>query len=126
MVSSLSSASSKNESDHPTSTELQDGSLETAPGTATSVRVLSDDEAPAASELWGIGTKKFDSKRHKAETRKMLALAALGVLTVFHAAPLTLLAFNVITLSELTGIIAAFSGVQTLAAVAFAFYFAKS
>lgn len=148
MVSSLSSPSSENESDHPTFAEPQDGSLETSPAAETrtpvlsedtaptaselwriqtkNFDVLSEDEAPAASELWGVPTRKFDPKKHKADTRKMLALAALGILTVFHAAPLALLAFNVITITELTGVIAAFSGIQTLAAVAFAFYFAKS
>lgn len=90
------------------------------------VRYLEDDSLPAGDGLVPQHTRKFDPKEHKARTRKMLALSALGVLAFFHVGLVTLLACNVIQLDELIGIIAASSGLQALTAVAFAFYFAKS
>lgn len=88
-------------------------------------RELSDDSLPGKG-LSKIRTKKFDPKRHKAGTRRGLAITAFVVLLAFYAVLLTLFVVNVITLQELTALIAAFSGLQTLTAVAFAFYFAKS
>lgn len=87
---------------------------------------LSDESLPAGSGLFPTPTKKFDSKKHKAGTRKGLAIIAFVVLLAFYAVLLTLFILRRITLEELTALLAAFSGLQTLTAVAFAFYFAKS
>lgn len=95
----------------------------------TSVRILSDETLPDGAGLFrttASDPRPFDSKEHKARTRRTLAVVALSILGVFHAAILTLLALDIISLSELTGIVAAFSGLQALTSVAFAFYFAKS
>lgn len=93
--------------------------------TEGTMRIMSEDMLPGGEgHLYEI--KKFDPEEHKAATRKTLTLTAFGVLALFHAAPLTLLACGLISVDDLAGIIAAFSGIQTLAAVAFAFYFAKS
>lgn len=86
---------------------------------------LSDDTLPVEG-LFPTPTKRFDPKRHEAGTRRGLAVAALCVLVVFYCTLLLLFTFDVITLQEMTSLIAAFSGLQTLTAVAFAFYFAKS
>lgn len=88
---------------------------------------LTDDSLPAGSGLVPTVTRPpFDPKAHKAKTRKLLALSALAAFAIFHLGLVTLLACDVLTLQELTGIVAASTGFQTLAAVAFTFYFAKA
>jgi hypothetical protein len=109
--------------------EVPDSAGSPPPAATRAVRTLSDDSLPDASGLFipaETTGKVFDPKEHKAQTRKALAIAALSVLGGFHAIILCLLALDVITLAELAGIVAAFSGLQTLTAVAFAFYFAKA
>lgn len=86
---------------------------------------LSDDSLPVAAGLFPTPTKKWNPKQHKEGTRRGLALTALIILLAFYAALLGMFALQRITLDELTALIAAFSGIQTLASVAFAFYFAK-
>lgn len=95
-------------------------------GPALTIETLEDLSLPAGDGLVPTPTRLFDPKEHKAKTRKILALSALGVLAIFHAGLVVLLACDVIELDELVGIIAASSGLQALTAVAFTFYFAKS
>jgi hypothetical protein len=72
---------------------------------------LSDDSVPA-NGLFPTRTKKFDPKKHKAGTRRGLAITAFVVLLVFYAVLLGLFVTRAITLQELTALIAAFSGLN--------------
>jgi hypothetical protein len=89
---------------------------------------LTDDALPAPGGLSKVvqGKPSFDKKKHDAATRRGLAIASFAVLVSVYGVLVGLRIFDVITMEELTGLIAASSGLQTLTAVAFAFYFAKS
>ena len=87
---------------------------------------LTEDDVPREGLFKYKTRKKFDRKKHTARTRTGLAVASLITLCLLYGTLLALLVFKVITLDELTNLIVAFSGLQTLAAVAFAFYCAKS
>ena len=70
-------------------------------------------------------TRPFDPTEHNAKTRRVLAFTSLGVLVLFYGALLTFFVMRLITLQELTSIVAVFSGLQTLVAGAFGYYYAK-
>ncbi len=114
--------SSRSESDSETGPIPSDSDI----GFVTTELVLADDSLPATEGLFPTETRPFDAKEHKAKTRKTLALSSLGVVIGYHVLLVGLLGFNVITMDEFTGVMAASTGLQALAAVAFTFYFAKS
>ena len=84
--------------------------------------VLTDLSDPGS----GLVNPTFSEPRMKATTQRNLAYGSLGVVVVFYGAMLVLRATGVFSQSDLTGIIASFSVIPTLASVAFAFYFATS
>ncbi len=86
------------------------------------IEVLSDLSNPGP----GLANPTFSEPAMKATTQRNLAYGSLGVVVIFYGAMLTLRAFGSFSQEDLTGIIASFSVIPTLASVAFAFYFATS
>lgn len=84
--------------------------------------VLSDFSDPGS----GLANPTFSEPKMKATTQRNLAYGSLGVVVVFYGTMLALRATGVFSQADLTGIIASFSVIPTLASVAFAFYFATS
>lgn len=84
---------------------------------------LAENTIPSSQQVFI--TRPFDPVEHNAKTRRILAFTSLGVLVLFYGATFTCFVIDLITLEELTSIIAVFSGLQTLAAAAFGYYFAK-
>jgi len=118
-------ASSFSQGSDPLSTPLAAQAI-SAPTDGAEIEELIDLSTPSSKGLVQVTSKPFNPEKHAAHTRKFLAVSALIILVLFYSALLTLLAINKITLNELSGLVAAFSGLQALTAVAFAFYFAKS
>lgn len=81
-------------------------------------------DIPGAQQIFEI-KRPFNPAEHNAKTRRILGFTSLGVLGGFYAAILACFITNLITLEELSAVIAAFSGLQTLAAAVFGYYFAK-
>lgn len=67
----------------------------------------------------------FNKDKHNANTQRTLAVGAVGVLVVFYGSTFVGFWVEAFTMEEVTGLIAAFSVVQTLAAAVFGYYFAK-
>lgn len=85
--------------------------------------VLSDDSDPGR----GLANPTFTAPENvDPVVQRNLAYASLGVVVVFYGTMLILRAVGVFSHDDMTGMIAAFSVIPTLASVAFAFYFAKS
>lgn len=90
-----------------------------------SSEVLDDGAQPSSASL-GRPVLSDPREDPAGATRKNLAFAAFWVLVVFYATLLALLATRVVSLDQVVGLIAAFSGMQTLTTMAFAFYFASA
>ena len=95
----------------------------TSPGATTE---LSETEIPSPSSGPAYADfPDFNPEQHNASTRRWLAFSILGVLVAMYGVGVTAFMLNAINFEQLTQMIAAFSGLQTLAAAALGFYFAK-
>lgn len=103
----------------PDSAPLDDEPAET---TSEGVEILSDLSDPEP----GLAIPGFSEPAMKATTQRNLAYGSLGVVVAFYGTILILRAVNVFSQEDMTGIIASYSVIPTLASVAFAFYFATS
>lgn len=70
-------------------------------------------------------TTAFNPSEHKAKTRRLLALIILIILAILYVLAVGAFILRDINSDQLIGLVAAFSGIQTLAAAAVGFYFAK-
>ena len=70
-------------------------------------------------------SRVFEPAEHNAKTRRGIAIMILAVLGVIYIAGAVAYIAHGITSEELIQFVAAFSGLQTLAAAAVGFYFAK-
>lgn len=84
---------------------------------------LTDNSLPVDAPFYR--TKPFNAQRVHTNTRRNLAYGALAVLVLFYAAIFIFLILDQIDMDQVVQLIAAFSGLQTLVAAAFGFYFAK-
>jgi len=111
--------------DEELSSEVEEGVLSEsyAPGTGP---VLTIGELVDLSSVPGHSTVfRQEPPDPINNTRRILAYGALIVLVVFYAAILLFFVVGKIDLNEVGQLIAVFSGLQTLAATAFGFYFAR-
>jgi hypothetical protein len=69
--------------------------------------------------------KVFAPAEHTAKTRRGLAITVLVMLGILYLIGAVSFVAGLISIEKLTGLIAAVSGLQTLAAAAIGFYFAK-
>ncbi len=79
-------------------------------------------EVPEVGFL-GIYTTRKVRGTHDQETRKLIALIILGLISVLYAAIMFFFLCGAIDIEKLTAAIAAMSGIQALAAAAIGFYY---
>ena len=83
-------------------------------------------DPPGTVSLSSPAYATFNAAQHKAVTRRAIAVLILAMLMVLYAIGAVAFVLHDIKATDLAKLIAFFSGIQTLAAAAFGFYFAKS
>lgn len=76
---------------------------------------------PETSEVF----RSFNPEQHKAVTRRTIAIIILSILAALYGVGAVAFVAHDLSSDDFVRLIAAFSGIQTLAAAAVGFYFAK-